>query len=268
MLFGSIIQIKFLKQPHVFVEKLCKGSFYFKKIEEKKIEPIIADKSLIIGDPVDNILEGHLIFPIGSSYRPMVHNPDVSQYGYQGSFRFKLNNVAAYDVSHGNVGGFDNNAVIEYRNDEESTFDISNILFYNQETRKSYSLTDDTVHILSFAIHKEFKNPQILYRVVKADYNQDSMYNSKDGVMLFSSTLDGKNFTQLTPDNQQYLKYYYYKDKQTVLVKSVIDSDSTLSFDPFDETNFILVDLNKPGIGVALFSDSTKMMLKNQLNIK
>ena len=129
-------------------------------------------------------------------------------------------------------------------------------------------MTDDTVHILSFAIHKEYENSQILYRVVKSDYNNDSTYDAKDGVMLFSSSLDGKNFVQLTPSNQQYLKYFYYEDSQTILVKTMIDSDSTNSYDPFDETNFVLVDLREPKLGTELFADSTKNILKNQLDIK
>ncbi len=237
-----------------------------KPLEPKKEVPIIADKSLIIGDPVDNILEGHLVFPIGSSYRPEIYNPIEDNYrslkfNYNATSMYK-SEITTYDVS------YDNHATHEYVNDETSTFDISNILFYNQKTKESYTLTNDTVHILSFAIHKEYENPQILYRVVKSDYNQDSTFNSKDGVMLYSSSLDGKNFVQLTPSYQQYLKYFYYEESQTILVKTMIDADSTNSFDAFDETNFVLVDLKEPKLGTELFTDSTKNILKNQLNIK
>ena len=90
----------------------------------------------------------------------------------------------------------------------------------------------------------------------------DTTFNSKDGVMLYSSDLDGKNFTQPTPSKQQYLKYFYYDDLQTILVKTMIDSDASKSFDSYDETNFVLVDLKKPKLGIKLFTDTTKEILK------
>lgn len=55
--------------------------------------------------------------------------------------------------------------------------DITNLLFYDLVSGESYPLTEDSLHIISFALHKEFANPLIFYRIVKEDHNEDGLYN-------------------------------------------------------------------------------------------
>ena len=87
---------------------------------------------------------------------------------------------------------------IEYVNKNQEDLDIRDILFYNMQTGKSYPLIEDSIHILSFALHKEFTKLMIFYRVVIEDYNKDKKYDALDHVMLYTSNLDGTNFQQIT----------------------------------------------------------------------
>jgi hypothetical protein len=164
-----------------------------------------AKSGLVIGDPLDCGLPELLIFPIGSSYAPEVYagndnsSPDIR---LQGSLSWAYNAVGSGDVMN------DRYASIEYVNPADKGYDISNVLFYNKRTGESHPLHLDTLHILSFAIHKEFKTPRIFYRAVRTDLNGDTLFNGLDPVILFASKLDGDSLVQLTPSGQQFVDYH------------------------------------------------------------
>ena len=220
-------------------------------------------KSLVIGDPLDCGLKDKLMFPIGTSYHPEVTDAPVVLDGLgrtlNGSLNFSKNTTGYF---------YDQMASTEYINENDGDFDITNILFYDIETGKSYPLVgdEDTLHILSFAIHKEFENPLIFYRVVKEDYNCDTAFNSLDPVALYVSPLAGDTMIQVTPDHEQFDDYFYYKEHQKILVKTRIDSDNDSLFSYLDETNFVQMELNKPAFGKPLFSAELKADLKGKLN--
>lgn len=237
---------------------------------EEKEEEVGEERqsSLVIGDPLDCGLEGTLMFPIGTSYNPEVYEPPKDEngrtisnadgYGSMSNMTFTMNSGIAYDKL----------ALTEYINDQSEDFDITNILFYNIESGDSYPLIqNDTLHILSFAIHKEFQNPMIFYRAVRKDFNYDEKYNSNDPIMLFASPLNGDTLIQITPDDQQFIDYFYYKENQKILAKTRIDADSDTLYTPADETNFVEMDLNNPTQGNPLFPDGLKETLKGQLNL-
>lgn len=237
------------------------------EIEEEVIsEPVKKIKSLVIGDPLDCGLESQLMFPIGTSYRPEVTEPPV-----------KMNGKYTWTTTTGdlnfsaNMSGltYDSMAKIEYINPNDRDYDITNILFYDIETGESYPLVSDqdTLHILSFAIHKEFENPLIFYRVVKEDYNQDTAFNALDPVALYVSPLAGDTLIQVTPDAEQFADYFYYKESQKILVKTRIDADTDSLFSPLDETSFVQMNLNEPTYGKPLFSAELKADLKGKLNL-
>ncbi|MBX7224586.1 MAG: hypothetical protein K1X55_01020 [Chitinophagales bacterium] len=226
--------------------------------------------ALIIGNPVDYGLDSVLAFPVGANYNPKLVEKEKessesveitkSQQGLyaatEDKLSFKKRDVALYDK----------NASSEFFNEQEEDFDIRNILFYAKENGNTFPLTNDTLHILSFAIHKEFANPLIFYRVVKRDINLDKKYNSKDAVMLYTSKLNGKEFTQITPENEQYFDYFYYPEKNVILIKTAIDIDNDKKFTEIDETNFRELKLNAPAMGREIFSKSLKDSLRNQIN--
>ncbi len=234
---------------------------------KNQLAPNAHSLALVIGNPVDYGLEGVLAFPVGANYNPKIKEAakkdpvsgsmDIVNYASKESPGFSSNNTGTL---------YDRNASSEYINSNEQDFDIRNILFYDKLTGLSFPLIKDTLHILSFAIHKEFINPLIFYRVVKNDINKDSKYNSDDAVMLYTSDLKGKNFTQITPPNERFFDYFYYPETNTILIKTAIDIDKNNKFTELDETNFREMKIMSPQFGREIFSKSLKDSLRVQMN--
>jgi len=227
------------------------------KVEPEKKIVISKEKSLIIGNPFDCGIENMLIFLVGTNYKPDI---------FEGQQQLTTTTSDVVLNFCANVSGSTNDryASTEYINKNENEYDIRNILFYDQGTKKSYPLITDTVHILSFALHKEFVNPLIFYRIVKKDINKDSLFNSSDPVLLFVSDIRGKNLKQITPDDQQFLDYFYYEKTNTILIKTSIDGNKDLHFTNNDETNFTSMDLKAPAMGQEIFTKSLKDSLRLQ----
>ena len=229
----------------------------------KRKDKIVLKKNnaLIIGNPLDYGMENILIFPVGSNYKPIIYdniesgNEKDKQISYKNNVSFSQNKSSFHDRS----------AEVEYINTDEDKFDIRNILFYDLKSGQTYPLVKDTLHILSFAMHKEFGKPLIFYRIVKNDYNKDSIFNSQDPVMLFVSDMYGKNFTQITPSDEQFVDYTYYKQTQTILLKTIIDSDKDKKFSNTDETNFSEMKIKEPSLAREIFKKSLKDSLRAQL---
>ncbi len=217
------------------------------------------NKSLVIGNPLDCGIDNFLIFPVGTNYNPAIYDSEES--------RSKGNDNSSKELKISmNSSGIlnDRYASQEYINDDENEFDIRNILFYDQNTGATYPLVKDTVHILSFALHKEFVNPLIFYRIVKKDINKDTIFNSKDPVILFVSDMYGKNLTQITPDDQQFTDYFYYASTNKILIKATIDGNKDKHFAMGDETNFTEMNIKAPAMGREIFSKSLKDSLRLQ----
>ncbi|MFT4601170.1 MAG: hypothetical protein ACI857_001348 [Arenicella sp.] len=256
------------KLSAIALAAICLSSCSQKIIEIEENPKLPTPKrieSLVIGDPLDCGIENRLMFPIGTSYRPEVIEPpaevDVLTWTSTATdMNFSLN-TSAYK--------WDSNALTEYVNNTKGDFDITNILFFDIETGESYPLVgeEDTIHILSFAIHKEFENPLIFYRVVREDYNNDSVFDALDPVALYVSPLDGDTLIQVTPDSEQFADYFYYRDSQKILVKTRIDADNDSLFSPMDETTFVQMELRNPAFGKPLFSAALKADLKGKLNL-
>lgn len=207
---------------------------------------------VVIGNPFEYGISSYMIFPVGSNYSPSIFDdPRIAEdfYAVNGTYNISMSaNCGATST------WYDQTANAEYINTNAMFFDIRNILFYEKKTGKSKPLTKDTIHILSFAIHYDFNRPQIFYRVVKKDINNDNMFNAKDPIVLMTSNLLGDSLTQLTPDDEQFTEYFYYKDTQTILIKTNMNSDNDTSFATVAETNFCEVHLSHPEMGREIFS--------------
>ncbi len=153
--------------------------------------------------------------------------------------------------------------VSEYSNADVENFDMRNLLFMNKYSKRSYTLVDSGLHILSFEIHKEFIHPYVMFKVVKRDLNGDSLYTYKDIVSLYFSNPDGSNFRQLTPDGEDYNSYFYYAETNSILVKTYSDSNANGAISEGDESNFFEVDLKNPQMGKNIFPDSIRARLKS-----
>ncbi len=233
---------------------------------KKKEEPT---KALIIGDPLDCGLDSLMLFPVGASYEPEIFEAPVEESEVaSGNVSVTLaENNASTNVSFtANYAVtdvlYDRGADMEYRNDQVDDFDIRNLLFYNMTTGETYPLMLDSLHILSFALHREYHEGLIFYRVVKEDYNKDGKYNSLDPVMLYTSDLIGGDFQQITPENEHFIDYTYYKKDQKIMIKTILDSDKNKAFASNDETNFREMELANPKAAKEIFSKALKDSLR------
>ena len=109
----------------------------------------VIKNALIIGDPLSCGINNMLLFPVGTSYSPVV-------YEKQKSVDISVNRKNKLFFTENRSVLNDRFAQVEYLNKNLNDFDIRNILFYSLISGESYSLSSDTLHILSFAIHKEF----------------------------------------------------------------------------------------------------------------
>lgn len=227
--------------------------------ENAEATPIPDSTGVIIGNPFSYGLSNYMIFPVGCNYSPSIYDkPEIAEAVYAWSnsdITFTANCAGTFYDSNTSAGN-------EYINPYSKYYDIRNILFYDLKSGASRPLTSDTIHILSFAIHHDYKRPQIFYRVVKQDINNDSMYNELDPVILFTSNLVGDSLTQLTPDDEQYAEYFYYEDTQKILVKTNMNPDNDTSFVTMMETNFREINLSNPGMGKEIFSQGLRDSLR------
>jgi hypothetical protein len=214
-------------------------------------------RALIIGDPCDIGFNNLLLFPVGTNYKPIIHEPAVD--------RTLISNNQLSFVLNGASNKFDRLASAEFINSDAENYDIRNVLFYDLIKGVYKRLTTDTLHILSFSVHKEFSRPQVFYRAVRTDYNQDGQYDMHDAVILFRSNIDGSEFVPLTPDNQSFNDYFYYPAQNRILIKTLVDIDNDGSFTLVDETNFLSVDLMIFEPGRDLFSVSLRDSLRAEI---
>lgn len=250
-----------MKSIILFLTNTLVGTLLFSCTQEKEkaleTRSPTKDTSLIIGDPFSIGLENMLIFPIGTNYTPTITESDKSER------LVNIKRVTLSFVSNAVAGTLnDRLASSEFVNPHENEFNIRNILFYDLKTNKSYAILKDTAHILSFAMHKEFPKPLILYRIVKKDFNQDSIYNSSDPVMLFASDLYGKNLVQITPSDEKFIDYFFYPETGMILVKTIIDSNQDKIFSESDETNFRSMNIKEPSVAQEIFTKSLKDSLR------
>lgn len=236
-----------------------------KKNYEIRKPVLVKNDALIIGNPFDYGIDNLVIFPVGTNYKPVVYEASKEE-DETDSYENGITKTTVCFASVNSVsGGYDRYAENEFVNSDEDKSDIRNILFYDLKTGETYPLVDETIHILSFSLHKDYKKPLIFYRVVKNDINNDSIFNSKDPVMLYISDIYGKGFKQITPANEQYIDYTYYSKNNIILIKSIIDSDNDKSFTSFDETNFREMKIEDPSMGREIFKSSLKDSLRIQL---
>jgi hypothetical protein len=231
--------------------------------EEITIATIQDSTGVIIGNPFSYGLSDYMIFPVGCNY-----SPDIFENRQLAVDFYNTNGVGAvtWTVSDANFCYATNSSAgtvpYGYVNPYSEFYDIRNILFFDKRTGTSRPLTNDTIHILSFAIHSDYKRPQIIYRIVKEDINHDHKYNHLDPVILYTSNLLGDSLVQLTPDSEQYAEYFYYEDTQTILIKTNMNSDNDTSFATVMETNFREVHLSTPAMGKEIFSQGLRDSLR------
>jgi hypothetical protein len=262
---------------------LLSCTFFFASCSNNNTKPSEKKVSaLIIGEPIDYENSALMIFPVGNYNGSHVFYDDKL-----GTAEFRYSNVNFFHVYDKTVNGMVTKEYSNYSNDnysvsptstgetsdanstrdeDQATTDVRNLIFYNRKTGEKYKLNEAGLHITNFSFHSEFKKELIMYKIIQSDYNNDSVHNNADGVVLFISDKDGKNFLQVSPDSAQYIDYKYYDDTNMLLVRSLRDSNHDHRFDMNDEFLYTKVDLVKPGKGTELFdksfTDNLRAMVK------
>lgn len=226
------------------------------EVEERKLS---TSDELSIGDPLNYGLDSMLVFPIGRGYYEAEIKDDKKKKRAGGSRRTKVSQVEFSPNT--NLRPYDKTAEEEYVNRDLEKFDIRNMLFYNSFTQEKYPLTERTLHIISFGLHSEYGRKMIFYRVVLNDYNGDGFFNDDDPVVLCVSDLYGQNFVQVTSDEERFIDYTYNEETKTIMIKTLIDSDSNKKFNGVDEVCFSTMKVLEPAMATKIFTDDMKQSL-------
>lgn len=223
------------------------------KLQEE--EPL--NKNLVIGNPIDYDQVDLIIFPVGASYAPSQTGP-AKDNTYELTAGMVSFSNGSYTDNVSNTGRY-------FKNESGDLVDIRNLIFYNKTTGESHTLLDKTAHISSFSIHREFKNPLIMFHVVHHDTNKDKKFNGQDAQVLYVSHLDGSNLVRVTPEDEHFSEYFFYPEQQMILAKMMKDSDSSKVFESYDETFFRRVELKEPAEGKIILNDLQLNNIKTNL---
>lgn len=158
----------------------------------------------------------------------------------------------------------------EINQDKDSNYSISrssgredklyNFIFYNKQDGATHLLLNKKAIINSFDFLETKlagKTPTRLwlYRILEQDTNADKKLNFEDAIVGYISDLSGKNLVQITPNNTQILNWVIVPSQNALFIKIIKDSDNDKKFTQLDKTNFIRVNLEKPGMGIEIISD-------------
>lgn len=145
-----------------------------------------------------------------------------------------------------------------------------NIIFYNINSAKSELLTKEKIIINTFQIgnSENDRNNQpylsdqfIYYNITDTDYDGDKKLTAKDPGKLYLSTLEGKSFMSVSPNNYD-LKNWKIDDKHNLILMDLIkDSNGDKEFNEKDEVEYFIYNL-KTGHLKAVFDQNLKDEIK------
>jgi len=169
--------------------------------------------------------------------------------------------------------------VIERNEEKDSVLDLGsrsydknsgrlyNIVFYRKQDGENHLLLNKKAIINSFDFIESKtanKTPQRfwLYRIIDQDTNQDKKLDSEDAIIGYISDLSGKNFQQITPNKTQILNWVTLPSQNAIFIKILKDSNNDNKFTAADQTNFVRVSLDKPGIGSEIINDKLEKQIR------
>ena len=189
---------------------------------KSQAKPQIDTTKVVVADlPVHMEGTNVLIFPVG----------DLNFFKKQGYSKSDKN--ISYTIS--NYG--------EY----EITGYLDNLKFQEIGKDTIVSLTDKPVLIQSATYLKNHadktKQQLMVYVLEDLDTNKDGKLNDDDIKSLYISSIDGKNFTKLTSDFQEFIDWKYIAVKNSLYFRTIEDTNKNGEFDKDDTTHYHLVDL-------------------------
>ncbi|MFN6569199.1 hypothetical protein [Dendronalium sp. ChiSLP03b] len=147
---------------------------------------------------------------------------------------------------------------------------LYNIMFYHKQDGETHLLLNKKAIINSFDLleSKAATKPQTrfwLYRILDQDTNADKKLNSEDAIVGYLSDLSGKNLQQITPNNSQVIKWVVIPSQNAIFLKIIKDSNNDKKFTEADKTNFIRVNLDRPGMGTEIISEQIEQEVKSYI---
>ena len=126
---------------------------------------------------------------------------------------------------------------------------IVNLYFENTETGEQRLLTDKALNITSMtyqrALAKKSGRHYLIYQVYDMDYNGDGKLNHNDIPALYVSTLDGKDFTKITPDFHAYVDGRMIGMNQRYYFRTYEDINKNCRFDnKVDKYHYFYIDFS------------------------
>ncbi|MGF1987508.1 MAG: hypothetical protein RMY62_006555 [Nostoc sp. ZfuVER08] len=147
---------------------------------------------------------------------------------------------------------------------------LYNIVFYRKQDGEAHLLLNKKALINSFDfLEVKTTNQTVtriwLYKIIDQDTNGDKKINTDDAIVGYISDLSGKNLQQITPNNTQVLNWVVVPSQNAIFIKILKDSNNDKKFSAEDNTNFVRVNLERPGIGTEIISDRLEQEVKSYI---
>ncbi|MBC1235930.1 hypothetical protein [Nostoc sp. 2RC] len=147
---------------------------------------------------------------------------------------------------------------------------LYNIVFYRKQDGEAHLLLNKKALINSFDfLEVKATNQAVtriwLYKIIDQDTNGDKKINTDDAIIGYISDLSGKNLQQITPNNTQVLNWVVVPSQNAIFIKILKDSNNDKKFSAEDNTNFVRVNLERPGIGTEIISDRLEQEVKSYI---
>jgi len=152
----------------------------------------------------------------------------------------------------------------------ERSNNLYNIIFYRKQDGEAHLLLNKKAVINSFELLEvKAANKPItrlwLYKIIDQDTNADKKINTNDAIVGYISDLSGKNLQQITPNNTQIINWVLLPSQNAIFLKIIKDSNNDQKFTGEDNTNFVRVNLDQPGIGTEIISDRLEQEIKSYI---
>ncbi|MDZ8078897.1 MAG: hypothetical protein RMX35_07330 [Nostoc sp. DcaGUA01] len=152
----------------------------------------------------------------------------------------------------------------------ERSNNLYNLIFYNKQDGEAHLLLNKKAVINSFELLEvKAANKPItrvwLYKIIDQDTNVDKKINADDAIVGYISDLSGKNLQQITPNNTQIINWVVVPSQNAIFIKIIKDSNNDKKFTGADNTNFVKVNLDQPGIGTEIISDRLEQEIKSYI---
>ncbi|MDZ8104862.1 MAG: hypothetical protein RM338_04455 [Nostoc sp. DedQUE12a] len=152
----------------------------------------------------------------------------------------------------------------------EISNNLYNIVFYRKQDGEAHLLLNKKAVINSFELLEvKAANKPItriwLYKIIDQDTNADKKINTNDAIVGYISDVSGKNLQQITPNNTQIINWVVLPSQNAIFLKIIKDSNNDKKFTGEDNTNFVRVNLDQPGIGTEIISDRLEQEIKSYI---